>query len=411
MQSPFQVEIRPSFESRSHRISWPMWIVRAGVLLLAAMGLESRVGGEDESPQREVDQPIEVGKEVVAEESNVPGDVEAEPVSRERLKQAVTAAIEPMESSAREYRDQRQCFSCHHQAVPVLALDFAKRLQFDVDAENLRLQVEHTKAHLERGREEYLAGKGQGGRADTAGWALWTLEVAGESVDETTIPVANYLLDWQRDQGHWSPPSQRPPTESSPFTSTYVGLRGISYFLPEGREAERDSRMEAVKAWLHDSQPADTEDHVYRLRSLSYLDGPDWDDPRDEDGLSTSVVDAREQLVALQRPDGGWGQTKEMASDAYATATALAALAESGRLPTGSNPYQAGIRFLLENQRPDGTWHVATRSKPVQVYFESGFPHGKDQFLSMAATAWSTYALLLALDQTESPASECSPER
>ena len=90
-----------------------------------------------------------------------------------------------------------------------------------------------------------------------------------------------------------------------------------------------------------------------------------------------------------------------MTSDAYATATALAALHEAGGLPLTSPVYQRGIRFLLDAQLPDGSWHVVTRSKPVQLYFETGFPYGKDQFLSMAATAWSTYALLLAAESAD----------
>src|SRR5690606_16408580 len=129
--------------------------------------------------------------------------------------------------------------------------------------------------------------------ADTAGWALWTLEVAGHAPDEITMPVARYLLEWQRELGHWSPPSQRPPTEASPFTTTYVALRGISYFLPEERHHEREMRIAAVKTWLHEARPVDTEDHVFRLRGLYYLRG-------DED----PIADARQQLMELQRENG-----------------------------------------------------------------------------------------------------------
>jgi hypothetical protein len=39
---------------------------------------------------------------------------------------------------------------------------------------------------------------------------------------------------------------------------------------------------------------------------------------------------------------------------------------------------------------------VTSRSTPVQPYFESGFPHGKDQFISIAASNWATMALILA---------------
>ncbi len=32
-----------------------------------------------------------------------------------------------------------------------------------------------------------------------------------------------------------------------------------------------------------------------------------------------------------------------------------------------TNAFREGIEFLLNHQKPDGSWHVATRSKPVQV--------------------------------------------
>ena len=59
--------------------------------------------------------------------------------------------------------------------------------------------------------------------------------------------------------------------------------------------------------------------------------------------------------------------------------------------------YQKGLKFLLNTQLEDGSWHVRSRSKPFQLYFESGFPHGADQFISLAASSWATTALTLAL--------------
>jgi hypothetical protein len=40
---------------------------------------------------------------------------------------------------------------------------------------------------------------------------------------------------------------------------------------------------------------------------------------------------------------------------------------------------------------------VASRSLAFQTYFESGFPYGKDQFISAAASGWAAAALALAL--------------
>jgi squalene cyclase len=99
--------------------------------------------------------------------------------------------------------------------------------------------------------------------------------------------------------------------------------------------------------------------------------------------------------VGTQRPDGGWGQLDNLDSDAYATGSALVALYKAGGLPTANPVYQRGLGFLLKSQREDGSWYVKSRSKPFQVYFESGFPHGKDQFISMAASGWAVTALAL----------------
>ena len=85
-----------------------------------------------------------------------------------------------------------------------------------------------------------------------------------------------------------------------------------------------------------------------------------------------------------------------MASDPYATATALVALHQAGGLATDHPVYSRGVAFLLKAQRPDGTWFVKSRSKPFQPYYESGFPHGKDQFISAATSGWATTALVLA---------------
>ena len=84
-----------------------------------------------------------------------------------------------------------------------------------------------------------------------------------------------------------------------------------------------------------------------------------------------------------------------MGSDAYATGSALVALCLAGGLATDEPAYRRGVAFLLREQRADGSWLVKSRSKPFQPYYESGFPHGNDQFISMAATSWAVTALAL----------------
>jgi hypothetical protein len=221
---------------------------------------------------------------------------------------------------------------------------------------------------------------------DTAGYALWTLELGGWDPDETTAAVTEYLLRYNRNLEHWRNTSNRPPSEASPFTATYLAVRALQTFgTPEqkGRIAER---LRTVRNWLARTPARDTEDRVFRLWALSRAGA----DPEE-------VRRASRELLESQRPDGGWAQREGMDSDAYATGTVLVALHRAGGLATGDSAYRRGVRFLLRTQREDGTWHVRSRSRPFQVYFESGFPYGKDQFISLAASGWAATALALAL--------------
>ena len=113
-------------------------------------------------------------------------------------------------------------------------------------------------------------------------------------------------------------------------------------------------------------------------------------------------------LVAEQQKDGGWAQLPALGSDAYATGQALVALQASGQLDVNDPVYQRGVAFLLRTQREDGSWFVQSRSVPLQPYKESGFPHGKDQWISAAGTSWAAMALSLADPQ---PATQISEAR
>lgn len=46
---------------------------------------------------------------------------------------------------------------------------------------------------------------------------------------------------------------------------------------------------------------------------------------------------------------------------------------------------------------------MATRALPFQTFFESGFPHGRSQYISAAATAWAAMALGSAAELAAPP--------
>ena len=304
----------------------------------------------------------------------------------ETLKSAITKSLALIESSTREYRKERKCFSCHHQAAPLLTLAAAKGHGFEIDEKNFAVQTKWTADHLRRGQKSYLAGNGQGGRVDTAGYALWALDVGDWKPDEVTAAVTGYLISSQKDTGHWRRIGNRPPSQASSFTTTYLALRGLGTFGTKEQAGAIAERQSQALKWLLKTKAKDAEDRAFRLRGLHYLQA-------EKDALDG----AAKELIDAQREDGGWAQLDDMPSDAYATATTLIALHEAGGLKTDAEAYRRGVKFLLEAQLDDGSWQVKTRSKPFQKYFESGYPHGKDQFISITASCRATTALLLTV--------------
>lgn len=313
-----------------------------------------------------------------------PRAIQAEGKGKEEdlIRTAVEKSLPLLRKGAAGHRENRTCFACHNQGIPLLALTTARSRGFSVDEEDLKKHLGFIGTFLGKNREGYRKGRGQGGQVDTAGYALWSLDMGGWKGDANTAAVAEYLLLYQKDLPTWKVSANRPPSEISPFTSSYLGLRALrTYGTPEQQE-RIEEKTKKVLAWLRKTPPKDTEDRVFRLWALKVA-GVEKEELQDEAAV----------LMKTQRPDGGWGQTESMAPDAYATGTALAVLHEAGGIEPSHPAYRNGLKYLLSTQLSDGSWHVRSRSKPFQAYFETGFPHGKDQFISIAASAWATTAL------------------
>jgi len=216
---------------------------------------------------------------------------------------------------------------------------------------------------------------------------LLTLELAGHKPDDVTEAVVDYLLKFPGKSDHWRSGSGRPPSEASQFTPTYLALRGLRVWGTAKHKDEIGKKIEPARGWILKTPAKDTEDRVFRLLALK-------ESGADQTALSAAAWD----LMRTQRDDGGWGQLDGMESDAYATGSALVALHEAGDLKVHHPAYRAGVAFLVKSQAADGTWWVKSRSNPFQPYYESGFPYGKNQFISIAASGWATTALILACE-------------
>lgn len=306
----------------------------------------------------------------------------------EPARTAIEKGLRRIEQGAASYITKRKCFSCHHQALPILTLSSAERRGFAVPAETLRRQIEFTLEAF-KDKDKIAKGKAVDGASTQAAYALYALEGARHPADQTTAALIRYLLVRQRPDGAWPALAKRPPLEGSLFTNAALALRALRKYGP-GKEAkdapELRAQVEAAfrkgRDWLLDNEPVTTEDKVFHLRALVAA------------GASTKeITAARDRLLKEQRQDGSWSQMPDRDGDAYATGTAVLALHEVG-LKTTDPAYRKAAAFLLATQKPDGSWLVTTRSRPVQVFFDNGDPGGKSQFISFASTCWAVLALL-----------------
>jgi hypothetical protein len=295
------------------------------------------------------------------------------------IRVAASRAVRLIDRTSANYLTTRTCFTCHTQTLSVMVLKDAREVGIAMDEANYKQQYE---------RAFEVHGVLSGVRVDTVGYALWALDIGEHAADEKTEAMVEYVLNCQKDLGTWRTTVNRPPAEASHFTTNYVALRGLNRYGNAKHEVEIAARAAAVVKWLESAEATDTEDQVFRLRLAHELKLP-----------SDKADHYVQKLLSEQDAEGGWGQKAGMEADAYATGSALVALHDAASISIQHDAWRRGLDYLLRTQKPDGSWHVVSRARPLQEYFESGFPHGKDQFISAFATGWATKALLISLAQ------------
>ncbi len=300
---------------------------------------------------------------------------------------SVTRSVARVLDVAPRFREQATCVSCHHNAMPAIAAAAARRKGIEVDEVRARKNLDDMVTFFKNGASRMMLGDpAVGGEALTAGYVQLGLAAEGHPLDKVTGATTHWLIARQMPDGRWVGNGvNRPPIEYSSISHTAIAAGGlISYPLP-GRRDEMKESLRRARQWLLAAQPKSAEERGMRLMGLVWTDA----------GRS-SIQAAIREIRANQNAGGGWPQLARAEPDAYATGLSLYALHVAG-VPAADEAYRKGVAFLLGNQYQDGTWLVKTHSFPLQRYFESGFPYGRHQWISTAATSWAALAIAQTL--------------
>jgi ankyrin repeat protein len=295
---------------------------------------------------------------------------------------AIAAALRPMNGIGPAFSERTKCVSCHNQSLPAMARQLAAGRGVDVAPD---VRAHPTQASLQlwaKQRGAFMVGRcGSGGFVQSVGYGLTTMALEGAPPTTATDAAVTCLASRQYPDGSWTAVDVRPPLGGSPIVFTALAIRSLDRYMPAGLRPQAERRIARGREFLRHVTPQDTQDVAMKLLGLSW-----------SQATAADIAELSAQLKASQRSDGGWGQVPTMASDAYATGQAMFALAAGGML-TDDAVYRKGVAYLLRSQLPDGTWFVRSRGVPFQAYFDTGFPHDRNQFISAAATSWAVMAL------------------
>jgi ankyrin repeat protein len=293
---------------------------------------------------------------------------------------ALLRAIPLVENSRPEFRRRAGCPSCHHDALPALALAAAAAHGLPVDQGARQREARATIASFQLVHPRFLEGVGFADDVEAA-YLLVGLAATGYPRDDVTEAMARYVALRQAADGSFPTMMQRIPSDGSDVALTALAIRALEAYAPA------PERVARARAYLEKVEAVTTEDLVYQLLGLRWAGAP-----------AASVAPLAQTLEAAQRPDGGFAQRAGLRSDAYATGQAIVALREGAELPASDPAIQRAVHFLVTQQIADGSWFVATRALRFQPFIDSGFPQGRSQYSSALATSWALMALADALE-------------
>lgn len=311
------------------------------------------------------------------------------PVSKSEMQGMVQKSLPFIEREGRQWRNDKQCLSCHRITFTVWSLNRASESGFDVELKNLRDWSEWSTDwyHLldPKFRDDAEKSTTLLKENDAIGQLLLGRPRSENGTYEDSPWSATYrehLLKSQEETGAWQPRGQLPKQkrslrETQEVTTMWSLIALLEY---DSSDEATDAAVEKARDWLDDETSGEsTEWWSVRLMLESAT------------GREAKAVEMREALLARQHDDGGWGWLSQEDSDAFGTGVALYALLQDGVSRDHPSVVNA-MRFLRQTQQGDGSWAV------------HGTKINSRQRVTNTATYWGTcWAVIATLEWLSAP--------
>lgn len=294
-------------------------------------------------------------------------------------KEAIRKGLAYVEGKSLSWLRQKKCASCHHVPMMVWVQRDARQRGFAIDEKGLEEATNFLLAADNRAGIVPNPGEPErGGNPFSLLAALTTLafhdsgKVPEAASQQTLKKATTHILAKQEPDGSWKRFEGRPPIFPLQEPTTLLA----AYVVELDLKATTDAAAKAAKArqWLAaNSKGENPQDLSWRI-IFGHERNP-------------SVA----QLLHRQHADGGWSQTKEMTSDAYATGQAIYSLVSRGGISPSAPAILKARDFLIKTQKPDGSWPMTSRP-PNNGAGKTGA--GNLEPITVSASAWAVLGVL-----------------
>jgi hypothetical protein len=292
------------------------------------------------------------------------------------------------------WRQENDCAACHHGPMYVWSTRLALQRGYAVDERQLQ---EYVAWMLDDPTSRVFPAESTvapTASSPSAADRMTTAMMGRRNLSQPTLYMAHALnalpaddprvaAGWRKLADHWSAAQMddgslagrvgRPPIFNSPQILTRFAATALADRRAVG--VFDDELPQRLADYLQ-REPVDDTHQGLVLRLLSAVQ---VDDPQRPALLG--------ELLALQRADGGWSQSADRPSDAFATGQTLYVLYRAG-VPVDDRAVLRGLQYLAASQNDDGTWLMTSRPDP-----ETGRPADNLNPITYAAAAWSVIGM------------------
>lgn len=307
------------------------------------------------------------------------------------LSKALEKSLGLLQSTNPLFFKEGGCAGCHNQQLTAVALRAARDRSFKFDEKAASEQVKVITSDFLSQTDLLLQRMDPPAGTIITSFSLMALSAMNYPPDAMTDAMVCNIASQQQADGSWHGimtllTNARAPMQDGDISVTAKNILSLRQFGFPGRKADFSERVARALRWLTAAVPKYNEDRTFQLLGIKWAGGE-----------PLVIRQLAKELMLEQGPDGGWSQNVFLSSDAYATGQTLYALNRAAGVNPSDKAYKRGIDYLLKTQLADGSWHVKSRAVKFQPYFQSGFPHDHDQWISSAGTAWAAAAIALAL--------------